>query len=305
MPEEVIEYLDPRPGGTYADGTVGAGGHAKLILDSAAGTKVVGFDKDPSMLEIARQRLSKYGDRVTLRRESFENVGDVLTDLHIENLDGMLLDLGPSRDQLAGRTAGAGRGFSMRGEEESLSMAYDPDQGRTARSLLAELPEVELKKLFGQTLRGGEVGSVVAQIVRARRDQLIETPGQLTALLREALAYKGAATERRVSAAYAALRIAVNREIEVVIRGIDAAVAVLRAGGRLVVISFHGLEHGAVRKHLRELAGGPTGPPRLIGAPEQEGKLTVLTPKPLFPTGDEVAENPAARSARLHAAERI
>lgn len=305
MPDEVIEYLAPRPGGIYADGTVGAGGHAKLILESAADTRVVGLDRDPAMLEIAKDRLSEFGDRVTLRRARFADIVDVLADLNLENLDGMLLDLGPSRDQLAGRTAGEGRGFSMHGGDEALSMAYDPGQSRDARSLLAELSESELKRLFGQTLRGSEVGRVVSALMRARSREPIETPRQLTELLREALAYHGPATDRRVAAAYAALRIAVNDEIEALSGGIDAAVEALRPGGRLVILSFHGLEHGAVRRHLRDLEGGRIGPPRLIGAPEREGTVRVLTPKPLFPGEDEVAANPAARSARLHAAERI
>ncbi len=305
MPDQVIEYLSPKPGRVYGDGTIGAGGHAELILESAPDTRVVGLDRDPAMLEIARQRLSRYGDRVRLIHASYEDIGEVLPDLNLEKIDGMLLDLGPSRDQLAGRTAGEGRGFSMWGDEEPLSMAYDPGQPRTARELLARLSERELKELFGQTLREGEVGSVVKSILKARESAPIETTAQLTALLREALAYRGPAVEKRMAAAYAAIRIAVNREIEVMKRGIDAAVEVLRTGARLIIISFHGLEHGAVRSHLRNLEGKRLGPPRLIGAPRSKGKLKVLTPRPLFPDEGEVAENPAARSARLHAAERL
>lgn len=305
MPAEVIEYLDPQPEGIYADGTVGAGGHAGLILESAPGSRIIGLDRDPAMLEMARQRLADYGERVTLRQASYESIVDILAEMNLENLDGMLLDLGPSRDQLAGRTAGEGRGFSMQGSDEPLSMSYDPDSSRTASSLLAASSAGELRRIFGQTLRGGEVGSVVSTILRARADQPIETTGQLNALLHQALAYKGPGAEKRIAAAYAALRIAVNREIRTLKRGIDAAVEALRPGGRLLVISFHGLEHGAVRGHLREFEGGSVGPPRLIGAPEVEAKLRILTPKPLFPSGAEVAENPAARSARLHVAERL
>jgi 16S rRNA (cytosine1402-N4)-methyltransferase len=305
MPDEVIEYLEPRPHGVYGDGTSGTGGHAELILEAAPGSRVIGLDKDPAMLEIARERLADYGDRVILRRAGYEDFPEILSALHIDNLDGILLDLGPSRDQLAGRTAGKGRGFSMHADDEPLAMTYDPDQRRTARSLLQGLSESELREMFAVTLRGSEVGSVVATIMRARDEAPVDTPGRLTELLRQALAYKGPTTEKRVAAAYAAVRVAVNRETEIIRRGLDAAVEALGMGGRLIVISFSGHEHGLVRRHLRELEGGPVGPPRLIGAPEREAKVKVITSNPLSPDEDEIQRNPAARSSRMHVAERV
>lgn len=306
MPDEVIEYLQPRPGGTYFDGTAGAGGHSKRILQSAPGSRVIAVDRDPAMLEIAAERLAEFGERVILRRASYEDLLDVLDELDIENcIDGALIDCGPSRDQLAGRTAGRGRGFSMWGGDEPLEMAYDPDQHRTAARLLAELSDAELREVFGRTLRGGEVGRVVRAIVREREREPIETPAHLTRVLQDALSFKGPDAEKRIVAAYLALRIAVNEELEGLARGIDAAVEALRQGGRLVVLTFHGSEHRIARRKLRDLEGGPIGPPRLIGGPEREAKVRVLTPSPLYPSDREIEENPAARSARLHAAERL
>ncbi|MGC9318590.1 MAG: 16S rRNA (cytosine(1402)-N(4))-methyltransferase RsmH [Armatimonadota bacterium] len=306
MVEEVIEYLAPRSGGVYVDGTVGGGGHSQHILEhSAPDGRVIGLDRDPAQLELARRRLAEFADRITLVRASYEDVLDVLAELNLDSIDGMLIDTGPSRDQLAGRTTGRGRGFSWWGEDEPLIMAYDPSQETTARKLLAELPARELQELFDRTLRGSEVGRVTQAIVRQRERAPIETTGELTGLLREALAFKGPTVDRRVAAAYLALRIAVNDELEALRRGIDAAVEGLTGGGRLVVLTFHGLEHRIGRRRLRELEGGPIGPPRLVGAPEREQKVKVLTPKPLFPSEEEVSANPAARSARLHAAQRV
>lgn len=306
MPDEVLEYLQPRPGGAYFDGTAGAGGHSKRILESAPDSRVIAVDRDPAMLQIAAERLAEYGDRVTLRRASYEDLLDVLEELDLEKgIDGVLIDCGPSRDQLAGRTTGRGRGFSIWGGDEPLEMAYDPDQGRTATSLLAELSRSELCEVFGRTLRGGEVGRVVTAIVRERERRPIDTPEHLTRVLREALSFKGPDAEKRVMAAYLALRIAVNEELEGLARGIDAAVEALRSGGRLVVLTFHGSEHRIARRKLRDLEGGPIGPPRLIGGPEREPLVEVLTPSPLYPRDEEIEQNPAARSARLHAAERL
>jgi len=306
MPEEVTKYLQPRPGGVYFDGTAGAGGHSKLILEGEPDSRVIAVDRDPAMLEMAAQRLAQFGDRVTLRRASYEDLLDVLDDLNLEScIDGALIDCGPSHDQLAGRTVGQGRGFSMHGGDEPLEMAYDPDQPRTAASLLAELSESELRELFGRTLRGGEVGRVVRTIIRERGLEPIATPERLTRVLTDALRSKGPDTGKRVSAAYAGLRIAVNDELRGLERGIDAAVEALCSGGRILVLSFHGGEHRVARQKLRELEGGPIGPPRLIGGPEREAKVKVLTRSPLHPSDAEVQRNPASRSARLHAAERV
>lgn len=306
MVEEVIEHLAPRSGGVYVDGTVGSGGHSQHILErSAPDGRLIGLDRDLAQLELARRRLAEFADRITLIRSSYEDVLDVLADLNLDSIDGMLIDTGPSRDQLAGRTTGRGRGFSWWGEDEPLIMAYDPSQETTARKLLAELSESELRELFDRTLRGSEVDRVAQAIVREREHGPIESTGQLTGLLREALAFKGPAVDKRVAAAYLALRIAVNDELEALRQGIDAAVEGLKRGGRLVVLTFHGLEHRIARGRLRELEGGPIGPPRLIGAPEREQKVKVLTPTPLFPSEEEVSANPAARSARLHAAQRV
>lgn len=306
LPEAVLEYLDPRPGETYVDGTVGGGGHSELILEhSGPDSRLIGLDRDPAQLALAGARLARFGERVRLVRARYEDVLDVLSDLHLDSIAGMLIDCGPSRDQLTGRTTGRGRGFSWHAADEPLEMAYDPDEPRTARVILAEADEAELREIFGTTLRGGEARRVVGAILRERRERPIETTGQFTELVRRALGTRGPAAEKRIPVAYLALRIAVNDELNGLRRGIDAAVEALRPGGRLVVVTFHSLEHRIARTRLRERSGGYAGPPRLIGAPEREARVEVLTSRPLFPSEEEIAANPAARSARLHAAVKL
>lgn len=304
MPAEVLRYLAPRPAGTYLDCTVGSGGHARLILeDSSPDGRLVAIDCDPSQLEIARTRLAEYGERVRLVRGRYERVTEILSDLDLDNVDGSLIDCGPSLDQLVGEV-GRGRGFSH-SRDEPLLMTLDPDQETTAVSLLRDLSEAELTEVFGQVLRGGEARKVVRAIVRERAREPIERTGQLTRVLARALGRSGPALQKRMAAAYLALRIAVGDETEALRSGIEGAVEALRPGGVLVVLTFHGLEHRAARSKLRELQGGPAGPARLVGAPEREAKVEVLTPKPLSPSEAEIGQNPAARSARLHAARRL
>jgi 16S rRNA (cytosine1402-N4)-methyltransferase len=304
MAAEVLAHLAPSRGEVFADCTIGSGGHAELILQAAPDTRVVGIDCDPFELELARTRLAKYGDRVQLVRSRYERVLDVLREVHLENVDGLLIDCGVSMDQLAGRSIGRGRGFSHAGDEPLL-MTLDPDQCTTAASLLRELSEGELMEVFGQVLRGGETRKVVRAIVRERNREPIERTSRLTRILQTALGRHGPALAGRLSAAYLALRVAVNREISALREGIINGVEALRPGGVMVLTTFHSLEHRTARQTLRELEGGPVGPPRLAGAPEREAKVRILTPKPLFPSEAEISHNSAARSARLHGAIRL
>lgn len=304
MPAEVLRYLAPSRGGVYVDCTLGSGGHAELILEAAADTRVIGIDCDPLQLDLARTRLGKFGDRVEFVHSRFERVLDVLAQANLNNVDGLLIDCGISMDQLSGRSIGRGRGFSHSGDEPLL-MTLDPEQRTTAASLLRNLSEGELMQVFGQVLRGGETRRVVRAIVRERARQPIERTGQFTRLLASALGRQGPALTKRIAAAYLAVRVAVNEEISALQAGIANGVEALKSGGVIVVITFHGLEHRAARVALRELEGGSTGPPRLAGAPEREARIKILTPRPLSPSAAEVEGNIASRSARLHSAVKL
>ena len=304
--EPVLRFLQVAPDGVYFDGTVGSGGHAEAILEaSAPGGRLIGCDRDPLQLQISAQRLARFGDRVTLVRGSYEDAVEILRSAHFENVDGFVIDCGASLDQLSPEgEVGRGRGFSWR-TDEPLLMSYDPDSERTAARLLAESSEAELREVFLPVLRPGEVGRVVRAIVRRRRAGPIETTRQLTEALRSAFGPPGPAADRRIAAAYLAVRAATNLATDALLGGIDAAVEVLRPGGVLVVIAFHGLETRVVRNRLRELEGGPVGPPRLVGAPERPKLMEVLTPRPIAPTDAEVNRNPAARSAKLFAGRKV
>ncbi len=305
--EAVSDYLKPVSGGAYLDGTIGIGGHAEAILEaSSPDGRLLGCDRDPAQLAIARERLARFGDRATLVRGSFERAVEIAASANFGNsIDGFLIDTGVARTQLSPEGAvGQGRGFSRRGDEP-LSMSYDPDSSRTAAGLLRDLSDEELREMFGQVLRPGEVGRVVRAIVRARRIEPIETTGQLTGLLESVFGAGDPKADKRISACYLAIRILVNQELEALDAGILAAMELLRPGGVLVVLTFHGAETRLVRRAMRDLAGGHTGPPRLAGAPDREARVEILTPKPLFPTEDEIRINSAARSARLHAARKL
>ena len=307
MREEVLQYLKPVPGGAYVDSTVGVAGHAEAILEaSSPGGRLLGIDRDPAQLAIAKERLAKFGERVTLVRGSFERAVEIAASANFDILvDGVLIDTGIARTQLSpGGAVGQGRGFSRRGDEPLL-MCYDPDSDRTAAGILRDSSDDELREMFAQALRPGEIGRVVRAIVRARRDTPIETTGQLTGILESVFGAGDPKADKRISAVYAGIRMTVNRELEALDAGLLAAMELLRLGGTLVVLTFDGTTTGLVRRAMRELAGGHSGPPRLAGAPDREACIEILTPKPLFPTEEEVRANSPSRSARLHAARKL
>jgi len=225
--------------------------------------------------------------------------------VNVDKLDGFLIDMGASMLQISPEgEVGRGRGFSWR-RDEPLLMCYDPASERTAARLLRELSEEELRELFRQGLRPGEVGRVVRAIARRRRSEPIETTGQLVEALRTVFGPSGPKSDARIAAAFLALRAATNLELEGLAEGIETAVGLLRSGGVLTAISFHGTEVRVVLDAFGRLLGGPTGPPRLAGAPEQPARIEVLTGRGLAVSEAERRVNPAARSARLHAVRKL
>ena len=303
MPAEVLEWLAPRPGGIYLDGTVGGGGHARLILEaSQPGGRLIGLDRDPAALAAAAVALHPFGARATLRTGSFAELGRHLAELGIPQIDGILLDLGVSSHQLDT----AERGFSFR-EDGPLDMRMDPLQPLTAAGLLASAEADELKRIFRDYGEERWAGRIAREIVRTREDQPLVRTGQLAELVCRAV--PGGHRPQRIHPAtrvFQALRIAVNGELDALQEGLAAALGHLLPGGRLVVISFHSLEDRLVKQGFRAAASTCQCPPRLpVCSCGIKPQVKVLTSRGVRPAEAEVMANPRARSAVLRAVERL
>ena len=297
-------HLNLKPGAVVLDGTLGGGGHAEAILhESRPDGLLIGLDLDPEALAAAAERLERFGERVRCVHASFRDLEAVLQELGIEFVDGVLFDLGVSSHQLDT----ADRGFRFSGEAEAtpLDMRMDPTRGPSAAHWLRRASETELQRCFQEY---GELpGSrrLSRAIVEAREQSPIETAADLMRIVREARV-GGGRRHHPATRVFQALRIEVNDELGALRAGLDAAVAVLRPGGRLVVIAYHSLEDRLVKNHLRDGARGCVCPPRTpVCICGRESVWRVLTRKPLRPTEDELQENPRARSGRLRAAERL
>lgn len=303
MPEEVIRFLAPKSGGIYVDGTVGGAGHAALILEaSSPDGMLIGFDRDKEALTAAEERLLPFGLRARLEHGNFAGIAEVLAELGIERIDGILLDLGVSSPQLDR----AERGFSFQ-KGAPLDMRMDRSSGATAAELLNTLPERELARIIRDYGEERWAKRITAFIVRAREESPVETTMQLVEIVKAAVP-RGAWEERLHPATrtFQALRIAVNDELASLEKGLDLGVRMLSQGGRVVVIAFHSLEDRIVKNSFRRLAHGCTCPrdfPYCVCG--NKPMLRVLTGKPVMAGETEIEVNPRSRSARLRSAERI
>jgi 16S rRNA (cytosine1402-N4)-methyltransferase len=303
LPDEVLALLEPVSGGIYLDGTLGGGGHARLILEaSAPDGRLVGLDRDPSALRKAAEVLAPFGDRVVLRHRNFSDAAEVLGELGINGLDGMLLDLGVSSHQLDE----ASRGFSFRGEAP-LDMRMDPTSGPTAADVVNAAAAEELTRIFREYGEERWAGRIARRIVQVRQQQPLTTTRQLAELVRDTVpGGKAPARIHPATRVFQALRIHVNQELEHVSRGIASAIDLLNPGGRLVVISFHSLEDRIVKRFFLEEAKGCICPPRLpVCVCNHRPRLELLTRRGVRAAEAEVEANPRARSAVLRAVRRI
>ncbi len=294
---EVIELLKPQANGRYIDGTVGAGGHTAGILEASAPTgRVLAFDKDPEAVNYAQKKLVQFGSRITIINQSYAEMETFAPANGFEKVDGILLDLGLSSRQLDE----GNRGFSFM-KEGPLDMRFNPEEGETAADLVNNLPEAALVDIFW---RYGEVRNPrqIAQAIIENRP--FTTTTQLATVIAQRTRQK-----RRVHAAtlpFQALRIAVNKELDAVEKGILAAIELLNPGGRLAVISFHSLEDRFVKQTFRQLSrtyeDAPESP---TGRRDLQPKLRLIQRKPFTATAAEIKDNPRSRSARLRVAEKI
>jgi 16S rRNA (cytosine1402-N4)-methyltransferase len=286
MTREVVALLRPDRGGLYVDCTVGLGGHARALLEAGA-TRLIGLDRDPDALAIARESLAPWGDRVELKHADYRELPRLLAERGLAGFDGALADLGVSSLQLDA----ADRGFSFR-RDEPLDMRMDRSQGATLAQLLRDIEERALADAIFQYGEERFSRRIARAIVVARQAAPVETTAQLADIVRRAVPRRGHQRIDPATRTFQALRILVNRELE----GLDAFLASaaerLFAGARLAVISFHSLEDRIVKHVFRAL--------------ERAGAaLRIVTKRPLVPSDAEVEANPRARSAKLRAIERL
>jgi 16S rRNA (cytosine1402-N4)-methyltransferase len=290
---EVLAALDPRPGGRFIDGTLGAGGHAAAILEtSAPDGRLLGFDRDPSALAFAARRLGPYGERFTPVLGSYGDMDRVAPGRGFEAVDGILLDLGLSSRQLED----AARGFSFL-KEGPLDMRFDPRQGETAADLVNNLSMEELTDIFRKY--GEEQHSRrIARLIVTHRP--LWTTTELAELIEREAGVRGRPGRHPATKVFQALRIAVNGELEEVERGLRAALKLLRPSGRLAVISFHSLEDRLVKQFFRQAARDCVCPPeQAICTCGARAEVRPVTRKAVQATAQEIAANPRSRSARL------
>ncbi len=298
--DEVLALLQPRDGGKYIDGTLGAGGHAAGILEaSSPDGRLLAFDRDPEALSFAREQLRAYGERVTYVHASYAEMGTLAPEHGFDEVDGILLDLGLSSRQLDD----AERGFSFM-RSGPLDMRFDTTQGQTAADLINNLSQEALADIFW---RYGEVQNsrrYARAIVAARPLHTTEELAQL--IEREA---PGWARRKRIHPAtqlFQALRIAVNEELAMLEQGLEAAVNLLRSGGRVAVISFHSLEDRFVKNYLRELTLDCVCPPEQpFCTCDTEPVVKLITRKVVMASEEEIEQNPRSRSARLRVAQKL
>jgi 16S rRNA (cytosine1402-N4)-methyltransferase len=303
LPDEVIQFLKPQPGGTYLDGTLGGGGHAGLVLERCTpGGILVGIDQDQEALQAAGRRLADFGTATRLVHGNFGELKQHLDRLEIPALDGFILDLGVSSHQLDS----AGRGFSFQ-QDAPLDMRMDTSCGKTAADLLNDLPEPELERIIRDYGEERWAKRIALFIVKARQETPIEKTLQLVDIIKGAV--PKAKWDERIHPAtrtFQAIRIAVNRELENLEKGLRAALDHLKPEGRGVVISFHSLEDRIVKHLFREYASGCTCPRNFpVCACNNTPRVQVLTGRPVTATPQELEINPRSRSAKLRAVKKL
>ncbi len=295
--DEVMRLLNPRPGGRYIDGTVGASGHAAGILEaSGPDGRLLGLDADADTLAVARKRLACFGERVTLVHANFARMGEVARAHGFDLVDGVLLDLGLSSMDVDD----APRGFSFL-REGPLDMRYDRSRGQTAADLVNTLSEAALADLIYRYGEERRARAIARRIVERRP---LHTTIELAAVVAEAA--KGRPGLHPATRTFQALRIAVNDELGALEAALNAAIMLLKPGGVLAVIAFHSLEDRLVKQTFRREARDCICPPKQpVCTCGHRATLKLLNRKPIVPGADEIARNPRSRSAKLRAARKL
>ena len=303
MLEEVIESLPNKPHGIYEDGTLGGAGHSSEIVKRLGEDgRLIGIDQDGEAIEAATKRLKPYKDKVTIVRSNYAQMKEVLRDLGIPKVDGILLDLGVSSYQLDN----AERGFTYR-EDVPLDMRMDQRQTKTAKDIVNDYSEMELYHIIRNYGEDKFAKNIAKHIVQARQKAPIETTGQLIEVIKAAIPKKVRATGGHpAKKTFQAIRIELNKELEVLQNNLDDMIDLLNPGGRICIITFHSLEDRIVKTNFKRNENPCTCPsdfPVCVCGKKSKGK--VVTRKPILPSEEELEVNSRSKSAKLRVFERV
>lgn len=301
--QETIENLNIKPDGIYVDGTLGGAGHsyeiAKRLSDKG---RLIGIDQDADAIAAATERLTEYKDRVTIIRSNYAAMKSELQKIGITQVDGILLDLGVSSFQLDTPE----RGFTYREEDAPLDMRMDQRQSKTARDIVNGYSEQELYRIIRDFGEDRFAKNIAKHIVKERQKKEIETTGELTEIIRASIPMKVQATGGHpAKRTFQAIRIELNRELEVLQDNLDEMIDLLADDGRFCIITFHSLEDRIVKTSFRKNENPCTCPkefPVCVCGNVSKGK--VITRKPILPSEEELEENKRAKSAKLRVFER-
>ncbi len=299
---ETIDSLNIKADGIYVDGTLGGGGHAfEVCRRLGDGGKLIGIDQDGDAIAAATERLKEFPGRAVIVRNNYENIAEVLRDLGIEKVDGIYLDLGVSSYQLDT----AERGFTYR-EDVPLDMRMDQRNPRTAADIVNTYSESELYRMIRDYGEDRFAKNIAKHIVKAREKKPIETTGELTEIIKAAIPAKIRATGGHpAKQTFQAIRIELNRELDVLNRSIDRMIGLLNPGGRLSIITFHSLEDRIVKTRFKTNENPCTCPPDFpVCVCGKKSRGRVITRKPILPSEEEIQENSRSKSAKLRVFER-
>lgn len=299
---ETVDSLNVKPDGIYVDGTLGGGGHAfEVCKHLGEHGRYIGIDQDEDALNAASKRLAVYGDKVTFVRSNYCNIKNVLKDLNIDKVDGILLDLGVSSYQLDTKE----RGFSYK-EDAPLDMRMDTRNAMTAKDIINNYSEFDLYRIIRDYGEDKFAKNIAKHIVRMRNEQPIETTFQLVEAIKAAIPMKiRMNTGHPAKKTFQAIRIELNKELEVLSNSLDDMIDLLNPGGRLSIITFHSLEDRIVKVNFKKNENPCTCPPNFpVCVCGKESKGINITRKPIIPSEEEMEYNSRSKSSKLRVFER-
>ena len=300
---ETIEGLNIKPDGIYVDGTLGGAGHSYHICERLTqGGRLIGIDQDEDAIAAAKKRLEPFADRVTIIRDNYCNMKNALANIGVTKVDGILLDIGVSSYQLDS----AERGFTYNDEDAPLDMRMDRRNPMTAEDIVNDYSEMELFRVIRDYGEDKFAKNIAKHIVQTRNNERIHTTGQLVEIIKAAIPMKFRATGGHpAKRTFQALRIELNKELEVLENSIDEMIELLNDGGRLCIITFHSLEDRIVKNKFRDNVNTCTCPPEFpVCVCGNKPKGVIVTRKPIVPSEEELEENKRAKSSKLRIFER-